>query len=229
MAVLKLCIALDETFAVLTRLTDRAETEKTNLQSITLPANEKSLAYVQAILRHSLLPSKVTSLVDNLKRMQFEIRACLEKLESVYRHVNDLYTINHNRLERVVTSSSLVSTSTMLTARIKLAGWLKRREGIWRLGSRSTSTKVRLQWRCSVFLPKYDFSSVIFLILTTYCKFHLVYSARYSVIFALMGPSHFATCSLFQKRSTMLWSTAILCGLPYPLMLNFSATLGDGQ
>ena len=144
MAVRDLCSALDETFAVLKRLTGRAEAERINLQSITLPADEKSLAYVQAVLRHNFSPSKVASLVDNLKRMQFEIRACLEKLESQYRHVNDLYTINHNRLERTVTSSSTVSTSTMLTARIKLAGWLKQREGTWRLGSRGTPTKVRL-------------------------------------------------------------------------------------
>ena len=143
MAVRDLCSALDETFAVLEQLTGRAEAEKTNLQSITLPSNEKSLAYVQAVLRHNFSPSKVASLVDNLKRMQFEIRACLEKLESVYQHVNDLYTINHNRLERVATSSSTVSTSTILTARIKLADWLKRREGIWKLGNRNTSTKVR--------------------------------------------------------------------------------------
>ena len=161
--------------------------------------------------------------------MQFEIRACLEKLESVYRHVNDLYTINHNRLERVVTSSSTVSTSTMLTARIKLAGWLKRREGIWRLGNRRTSTKVRLQRRCSVFLLRYDFSSVLFWMQATYCKFHLEYSARYFVIFALMGPSPFAPCSLFRKRSTLQWSTAVLCGRLYPLMLNFSITFGDDQ
>ena len=218
MAVRKLCRALDETFAVLERLTGRAEAEKTNLQSITLSANEKSLAYVQAVLRHSFSPSKIASLVDNLKRMQFEIRACHEKLESVDKHVDKLYTINQNRLERVETSSS---TSTMLSARIKLAGWLKRREGIWKLGSRSTSTKVSLQRRCSVFLSKYDFSSVIFLIQTTYCKFHLVYSARYSAIFALMGPSRFATCSSFQKHSTMQRLMAILCGRLYPLVLNF--------
>ena len=143
-AVRELCGALDETFAVLERLTDRAEAEKTNLQSISLPANEKSLAYVQAVLRHNFSPTKVGNLVDNLKRMQFEIRACIEKLESQYRHVNDLYTINHNRLERTVTSTSTISTSTLLTARIKLAGWLKRREGAWRLSSRNTPTKVRL-------------------------------------------------------------------------------------
>ena len=184
---------------------------------------------MQAVLKHSFSPSKVANLVGNLKGMRSEIRACLEKLESTSKHVNDLYTINHNRLERVVTSSSTVSTSTILPARIKLAGWLKRREEIWRLGTRSTSTKVRLQWRCCVLLSKYDFSSVIFFIQTTYRKFRLVYSARYSVIFALMGPSHFATCSLFQKRSTLQRSMTILCGRLYPLMLNFSAIFGDGQ
>ena len=80
---------------------------------------------MQAVLKHSFSPSKVANLVGNLKEMRSEIRACLEKLESTSKHVNDLYTINHNRLERVVTSSSTVSTSTILPARIKLAGWLK--------------------------------------------------------------------------------------------------------
>jgi hypothetical protein len=151
-AVQKLCSALDETFITLERLTDRTESEKTNLQSIALPSNENSLAYVQVVLRHNFSPSKVADLVNSLKSMQSEIRACIEKLESSFRHVHDLYNISNNRLERVATSTSNVSTSTMLTARIKLAGWLKRREGIWRLSSRSTSIKVRLYQRNSVSL-----------------------------------------------------------------------------
>jgi len=89
--------------------------------------------------------------------MQFEIRACLEKLESTFRHVQDLYNITNNRLERISTSMSGVSTSTLLTARIKLAGWLERREGIWRLSSRSISTNVRLRRRGSVFISQLDF------------------------------------------------------------------------
>jgi hypothetical protein len=129
----------------------------TNLQSIALPSNENSLAYVQVVLRHNFSPSKVADLVNSLKSMQSEIRACLEKLESSFRHVHDLYIISNNRLERVATSTSIVSTSTMLTARIKLAGWLKRRERIWRLSSRSASSKVRLYQRDSVSLSQFDF------------------------------------------------------------------------
>jgi len=143
-AVRELFSDLDETFTVLGRLTDRAESEKSNLQSIALPANEKSLAYVQAVLKHSFSPSKVSDLVNNLKGMQSEVRTCLEKLEGAFGHVNALYGIIDNHLARVATSTSTVSTSTMLTARIKLAGWLKRREGTWGLSTRGRSTTVRV-------------------------------------------------------------------------------------
>jgi len=101
---------------------DRVESEKSNLESISLPANEKSLGYVRAILKHKFSPSKVADLVSNLHSMQFNIRACLDKPESTFRHVQDLYNFTNNGLER---SSSNVSTSTTLTARVKLAGWLE--------------------------------------------------------------------------------------------------------
>jgi len=87
--------------------------------------------------------------------MQFEIRACLENLESSFKHVQDLYNITNNRLEHISRPMSTVSTSTMLTARIKLAGWLERREGAWKLSSRRTSTTMRLQ-RDSVFMSQLD-------------------------------------------------------------------------
>jgi len=76
--------------------------------------------------------------------MRSEIRACLDKLESFSGHVNDFYNVANNRLMRVRTSTSDFSTSTKLTARIALAGWLKRREGTWGLSKRSKPTKVRL-------------------------------------------------------------------------------------
>ena len=143
-AVQELCSTLDDTFAVLKQLTDDAESEQATLQFIAPPANERSLAYVQAVLRHHLSPSKVGGLVNNLKRMQSEIRACLDRLESCFGHVNDLYNIANNRLMRVATSTSVFSTSTTLTARVKLAGWLKGREEMWGLSKRSKPTKVRL-------------------------------------------------------------------------------------
>jgi len=83
--------------------------------------------------------------------MQFEIRAGLDNLESTFSHVQDLYNFTNNRIERISRPMSGVSTSTMLTARIKLAAWLERREGTWQLSSRSTSTTMRLQQRDSVF------------------------------------------------------------------------------
>ena len=160
LAVRKLYTTLDETFAVLKRLTDRAEAETTNLLPITLPANERSLAYVQAVLRYNLSPSTATYLV---RRMHSEIRACLDKLESSSRHVYDLYNLANNRLVRVATTTSMVSASTMLTARIKLVSWLKRREGTWGFSSRRRPMTVRLCniQRGSVFFSDFDLSFVI--------------------------------------------------------------------
>ena len=78
--------------------------------------------------------------------MRSEIQACFEKLESSFRHVNDLYTFASNRLVRVSRSTSIFSTSTMLSARIKLAGWLKQREGTWGLSKRNRPRKLKLAW-----------------------------------------------------------------------------------
>ena len=143
-AIQGLCDALDETFNALEQLTDRADAEISNLQSLALPTNDKSLAYVQAVLKHNFSPSKVADLVNNLQVMQSEIRACFDKLESSFGHVNDLYTFATNRLKRVSTSASMISTSTMLSARIKLAGWLKQREGTWGLSKRNRPREVKL-------------------------------------------------------------------------------------
>jgi len=50
-----------------------------------------------------------------------------------------------------------VSTSTMLTVRVKSGQWLERREGTWKLPSRTTPTTLRLQQRDSVFMAQSDF------------------------------------------------------------------------
>ena len=129
-----------------------------------MPTNMNSLKYMQAVLKHSLSPSKVADLVNGLRGMQSEIRACLEKLERSFRHVNDLHSFANNRLVRVATSTSCVSTSTMLPARIKLADWLKRRQGIWLLSRRGRSTRVRSTKRTdSVVVPDFDFQPNEFL------------------------------------------------------------------
>ena len=139
-AVQELCDSLDDTFAVIKRLTDCAEAETSHLQSIALPTDQKSLAYVQSVLMHNLSPSKVADLVNNLRSMRSEISTCVETLENSFGHVNYLYTCSHNRLMRISTSTS---TSTMLPARLKLADWLKEREGTWGFLKRSRPREVK--------------------------------------------------------------------------------------
>jgi hypothetical protein len=129
-----------------------------NLQSIALPARVKSLAFVQAIFKHGFSSSKVAEVVKNVRSMQSEIRTCLEELKSSFGHVNDLYNLLSNRFARTTTTASVSSTSTALTVRVKLAGWLKRRERTWGLPSRGRSTKVRLVALRVVLRSHFDFS-----------------------------------------------------------------------
>ena len=138
-AVQELCDALDDTFAVITRLTNHAGAATSHLQSIALPTDNKLLANIQAVLNHSS-SSEVADLVHSLKRMRSEISACLEKLESSFGHVNDLYTFAHNRLVR---ASAWMSTKR-LPARVKLADWLQEREGMWGFLKQSRSREVKL-------------------------------------------------------------------------------------
>jgi len=98
----EICSALDKTHTTLERLTNNTESEALNLQSIALPVNEKSLGYVQVILRHNFSSSKVADLVSNLQSMQFEIQACPDNLESTFKHVQDLYNFTNNHCKQRV-------------------------------------------------------------------------------------------------------------------------------
>lgn len=57
--------------------------------------------------------------------MQKEIQDCLRNLETSFNNVDDLYDLFHRQLARVSTYSRL-STSTTLTARVQLVGWLEK-------------------------------------------------------------------------------------------------------
>ena len=130
-ALAKLCIALDATFALLKQLTDQTTAQESRLQSLTLPDDIMSFAFVQAVLKHHLAPSKTASLVKTLRNMRSEIQTCMKKLENAFQHSWKLYTAMSHGLARVTTKESTFSTSTALTARIKLVGWLKDREDTW--------------------------------------------------------------------------------------------------
>jgi hypothetical protein len=73
--------------------------------------------------------------------MRSEIQKCLRKLDTAFQHVWNLYNAITNGLTRVATKGSVLSTSTTLTARIKLVSWLKHREDTWRLSRQRKPVK----------------------------------------------------------------------------------------
>lgn len=126
--VLALCIALDETFACLERLTGQTKRQESQLHSHPLPDDRKTLRFVQEVLRHNLGSSKATNLLKSLQDMRSEIQICLDKLAVAFQNFRGLYTITSDGLERVATNETTFSTSTKLIARTKLVDWLKKRE-----------------------------------------------------------------------------------------------------
>ena len=159
-ALRELCDALEETFNTLTQMTDKTTSNESRPAS--LPSNKKSLEFTQAVLRHSLMPSKIADLVKALREMRSDVQICLTKLETTFQHVNTLYNIMNNGLARIVSRTSIFSTSTNLTIRIKLYNWLKRREKTWGLSNRHNTTSVS----CSIhrqmsYEPHLDFSFMI--------------------------------------------------------------------
>ena len=126
-AVQELRDALEETFSMLTQMTDRTNSD--DLRTTPLPSNKKSLEFTRAVLKHSFAPSKITDLVRGLRDMRSDVKACLIELEATFQHAIDLYGDMKNGLARIPSRGSMFSTSTNLTARINLAAWLKGWEG----------------------------------------------------------------------------------------------------
>ena len=139
-AVRELCEVLGATISTLTQMTDRMDED--DLRLAPLPSKTKSLEYIQAVLKHSFAPSKITDLISALREMRVDVQACLTKLETTSQHVHTLYDIMNNRLARIESQGSTFSTSTNLTARIKLAARLKGWEGAWRAFRQRQSTPV---------------------------------------------------------------------------------------
>jgi hypothetical protein len=152
-AIDELCAALDDISAVLKRLTDQTKAEETKLDSLSLPDDTRSLVLVQAVLKHNLAPSKTTNLLKNLRDMRSEIQRCDGRLRAAFEHAWRLYTATTNGLARVATNLSILSTSTALTARIKLLDWLKDREGTWTF-SRQKYATMTVSWDVIRPLPR---------------------------------------------------------------------------
>ena len=160
-AVRDLCDALEETFNTLTQMTDKANSDDS--RPAPLPSNKKYLEFTQAVLRHSFMPSKIAGLVKALREMRSDVQICLTKLETTFHHVHTLYDIMNNGLARIVSRTSIFSTSTNLTIRKNLSDWLKRREKTWGLFGRHNTTPVsRSIHRQRPYGPHLDFSLMNF-------------------------------------------------------------------
>jgi len=121
----RLCQALNETHNTLKRLTYQAESEEDTLRTNALPSKKRSLAFVLAVLKYNVSPEMIDGMISNLREMQTEIQDHLKSLETSFDDVKDSYDSFHRQLMRVPTPSSLFSTSTTLTARVRLASWLE--------------------------------------------------------------------------------------------------------
>jgi hypothetical protein len=139
-AVKELCNALEKTFDLLKQMTERTDSD--DLRPAPLPSNKKSLEFTRMVLKHSFTPSKIDGLVKALRDMRFDVQTCLTELGTTFQHVYTLYDIMNNSLTRIVSRTSIFSTSTNLTVRIKLDAWLKEWEGTWRLSRQRRFTSV---------------------------------------------------------------------------------------
>ena len=128
------------TLSTLTEMTDRVN--EGALRPAPIPTDKKSLEFIRAVLKHSIAPSKIADLVKTLREMRSDVQTCVTKLEATFQHVHTLYDIMRSGLTPTTSRTSFTSTSTNLTVRMKLAAWLKGREGIGGAFKQSESTSV---------------------------------------------------------------------------------------
>ena len=139
-AVRELCNTLEETFSMLTQMTDRTNSD--DLRPAPLPSNKKSLEFTRAVLKHNFTPSKLTDLIKGLRDMRSDVGTCLTELETTFQHVHTLYDIMNHGMANIAARASIFSTSTNLTVRIKLADWLNGLEERWGLSKQQRSISV---------------------------------------------------------------------------------------
>ena len=113
-----------------------------NLRPAPLPSDKKSLDFIRAVFKHNIAPSKITDLVNALRQMRSDIQACLTELQATFQHVHILYDMMSNGLGLVASRTSVISTATNFSVRIKLADWLKGWEGTWGPFRQRESTSV---------------------------------------------------------------------------------------
>ena len=81
-----------------------------------LPNNRKSLAFIQAVFKHSLSPSTVHDAIDAVEELQYDVIRYREEAESAFRLLWYLYSIQgFRKLPRRDSVESLASVSSIRT------------------------------------------------------------------------------------------------------------------
>jgi len=81
-----------------------------------LPNNRKSLAFIQAVFKHSLSPSTINDAIDAVEELQFEVTRYRKGTESAFRHLWYLYIIQgFRRVQGRGSVESFASVSSIRT------------------------------------------------------------------------------------------------------------------
>ena len=78
---------------------------------------------MRAVLKYNVSPQTIDEIISSLRDMQKEVQDCLRNLEISFSDVRDFLDIFDRQ---VVETGSIRSTSTTLTARVLLVGWLEK-------------------------------------------------------------------------------------------------------
>ena len=118
-AIKELCESLESTRSLLDERMGQGELEYTEFDS--LPQERRSLAFVQAVFKHTFSPSDIGDAIAALKDFQFGVESCQQTTDIASRQFWRLYDIVKNRtLQRrasmIFTSSTIPESSTRLKA-----------------------------------------------------------------------------------------------------------------
>ena len=137
-AVKELCESLESTRGLLAERAGQAQLETTGLDP--LPQDRMSLAFVQAVFKHSLSPSNIEDAIIALKDFQFEVETCQQTTELTFQQVWRVYVIVKSRTPQRQSSVSTISsistqipgssTSPQATTsfRKEIVDWLERQD-----------------------------------------------------------------------------------------------------
>ena len=80
-----------------------------------LPINRKSLAFIQAVFKHSLSPPTINDAISAVEELQYEVTRYREEAESAFRHLWCFYDIQSRKFPGRGSVESFASVSSIRT------------------------------------------------------------------------------------------------------------------